>query len=62
MYKKKNIEETEESEYLIMLSNRLTELRKEKGWSLAYLAEQTKISRSKLSFAEINKLRKKSSN
>lgn len=55
MEKKKITEETRENEYLVMLANRLTELRKEKGWSLPDLAERTKISRDKLNYAEINK-------
>lgn len=62
MYKRQDVENAEENKYLIVLANRLTELRKEKGWSLAYLAEETKISRSKLNFVEINKPRKKTTN
>lgn len=55
MNKKKDIEVTRENEYLVMLANRLAELRKEKGWSLPELKEKTGISRDKLNYAEINK-------
>lgn len=55
MDKKKDIEDIRENEYLVMLANRLTKLRKEKGWSLPQLAEKTEISRDKLNYAEINK-------
>lgn len=55
MDKKKDIEKARENEYLVMLANRLTELRKEKGWSLPQLTEKTGISRDKLNYAEINK-------
>ncbi len=51
----KKAEEPRDNEYLIMLANRLTYLRKEKGWSLPELAQKTRISRDKLNYAEINK-------
>ncbi len=57
--KKDKVEETRENEYLVMLANRLTELRKEKGWSLPQLREETGISRDKLNYAELNKTGRK---
>ena len=54
--------EPRDNEYLVMLANRLTYLRKEKGWSLPELAQKTGISRDKLNYAEINKPRKKATN
>lgn len=62
MDKKKSTEEPRDNEYLVILANRLTELRTEKGWSLPQLTEKTGISRDKLNYAEINKPRKKITN